>query len=453
VIRSLQAGQITAGTITLRDTGEANWSLPVSYWVNGFIGNLVAIIVIALLNQAMDFKDEFRPEIALAGVTGIWATVLVVTIWQIVGLWRSATNYSNKHIRSAWDGIAKFMVCVAVLRTAGAFSESGIPQITELAKIYNGDDEVGKYKFRVLNNGQELEFTGGITFGAAKAFEGFSDALSELKTVRLTSQGGRIFEAQLIAEQVKKRGLNTFVPSYCASACTIIFLNGRERLINSKSRIGFHQPDFPGLSDKDRRDMIATEETRLSSLGVSRAFAQRVNSTLPKNMWYPTIAELLKEHVATKVLDIGDSPVSYVPFVSPDGSFSVRFEGVPTLKKELGIAARDISYDSYIWSLEGGESYKAVSMFTYSKPQSLDYDGAIAGAAESAKAKVVNQKQITLNGVNGREVFFEAPEDIQMRMRLFIVKGRFYQAMVVAKSGGVNTPAADAFLNSLRITL
>jgi GYF domain 2 len=428
-------------------------SLPVSYWVNGFLGNVIAAIVVVLLSQGMDFKKEFRPEIALVVITAIWATILIVSVWQTVGVWRSATNYSNKNIRSYWGGVAKFMVCIAVLRLASQFGTAAVPQIAEFAKIYNGDDEVGKYKFRVLNGGQELEFTGGITFGAAKAFEGFADALNGLKTVRLTSNGGRIFEAQLIADQIKKHGLNTYVPTYCVSACTIVFLSGRERFIGSKSRVGFHQPDFPGISEQDRRSMIATEQNRLTSLGVSRAFAQKVNSTLPKNMWYPTVAELLNDHVATRVLDVGDNAVAYERFVSNEGSFSADFGGVPTPKKELGIPIKDLSYDYYLWSLEGNESYKAVSMFIYSKPSPLDYDGAISGAAESAKAKLVSQKRIALNGIDGREALLDAPESIQIRMRLFIVKGRFYQIMFVGRSGGVNTSEVDAFLDSLRITL
>jgi hypothetical protein len=431
-------------------------SLPVSYWVNGFLGNIIAAIVIAFLAQGLDFQDEYRPELALVLITAIWATVLFVTIWQTVGVWRAANNYSAKNIRSFWGGIAKFMVCVAVLRLGGQFATTAIPQITEFVKIYRGDAEVGKYKFRILNGGQELEFTGGITFGAAKAFVGFADALSGLKTVRLTSNGGRLFEAQLIAEQIKKRGLNTFVPSYCVSACTIVFLSGMERFIDPKSRLGFHQPDFPGISDQARQEMIAIEQRRLISLGVSRAFAHKVNSTPPKNMWYPTVSELLADHIVTRVLETGDSPVAYAPFVSPEGAFSADFGGIPALAKELGIplkdGSKDSSYDSYMWTLESGEAYKAVSMFTYSKPQPLDYDGAISGAANSVNATVVSQKRITLNGVDGREAIFDAPKSIQMRMRLFIVKGRLYEILIVTKSGGASTAALDAFLDSFRVT-
>src|SRR6516225_5082444 len=217
------------------------------------------------------------------------------------------------------------MVCIAVLRVGGQFLTTGIPQITEFAKIYSGDEDVGKYKFRVLNDGQELEFTGGITFGAAKAFEDFADALSGLKTVRLTSNGGRMLEAERIAEQIKKRDLNTYVPTYCVSACTHVFLSGRQRFIDTGSRLGFHQPDFPGLSEEERHRMIAAEERRLISLGVSRDFAQKATSTPPSNMWYPKVSELLAERAATKVLDIGDSAVAYGPFVSADGRFSINF--------------------------------------------------------------------------------------------------------------------------------
>jgi hypothetical protein len=427
-------------------------SLPVSYWVNGFLGNAVAAVIILSLSQYLNFKTEFRPEIALAVVTTIWTTVLLVAVWQIVGVWRSATNYSKKNIRSYWGGVAKFMACLAVLRIAYQFATAAIPQITEFAKIYNGDDEVGKYEFRVLNSGQELEFAGGITFGAAKAFERFSDALPSLRTVRLTSIGGRIFEAQLIAAQIKKRDLNTYAPNYCISACTIIFLNGRERFMNPGSRIGFHQPDFPGVSNLERRELIATERARLTSLGVSPAFADKVISTPPSQVWYPTTAELLAEHVATKVLDLGDSRVASDRFTSKEGNFSVNFNGLPKLKKETGVTVKDdVTYDSYTWSLTGVGSYKAVALFIYSKTLSFSYDGAISGAATNSKSTVVSQKNINLNGIDGRDVLFSASDTLQMRTRMFFKNDRFYQIIFVGKPEEVVSSETTAFLGSFRI--
>src|SRR5258706_14811082 len=73
------------------------------------------------------------------------------------------------------------------------------------------------------------------------------------------------------------------------------------------------------------------------------------------------------------------------------------------------------------------------------------------GAAESAKAKLVNQKRITLNGVEGREATDDAPGSLQMRIRIFIIRRRFYQIIFVGKSGELSTPVVDTFLDSLRI--
>lgn len=284
-------------------------SLPVSYWVNGFIGNIAAAVVVALLRRGFDTTDEFKPEIALVLATSIWLTIVLVAIWQAVGVWRSATIYSAKRANGTWGGIAKFMICIAMLRLAGEVLSSGIPQIVEFAKIYGGDHEVGSYKFSVLAGGTELEFSGGITFGAAKAFQQFADALPSLRVVHLTSQGGRIAEAERIAAYIKEHGLSTYVPNFCVSACTTIFLGGRERIVNSKSRLGFHQPDFPGLSDQERREMIANEQKRLVGLGVSPSFAKEATSAPPTKMWYPSIAELVSDHIATGVLsDSGPPP-------------------------------------------------------------------------------------------------------------------------------------------------
>ncbi|WP_158255411.1 GYF domain-containing protein [Rhodopseudomonas palustris] len=427
-------------------------SLPVSYWVNGFLGNIATAGAIIFLGKGLDFKDEFRPEIALASATAIWATIVLVATWQVVGVWRSATHYSEQHVRSYWGGIAKFVVFLAALKLGGQILTNAIPQITEFARIYAGDASVGKYKFHVINDGRELELVGGITFGAAKDLESFADALSSLKTVRLTSNGGRISEAARIAAQIRKRGLNTYVPTYCVSACTIAFLGGQQRLVGTSAKLGFHQPDFPGISAEDRRELIAEEERRLTSLGVSPAFARKVNSTPPSDMWFPTLSELKSGGLVTKTLDIDDSPVSYEAFVTREGKFSIDFGGVPKLTKGTGRPANGVSYDSYTWSTGGTTVYKAVVMFVYSESIKVSFDGAIAGAAQNAKAQLVKEQPVKLADFEGREAFLETQDSMEIRLRYFFIGGRLYQLMVVAHLGETTTPAANAFFDSFHFT-
>jgi hypothetical protein len=284
-------------------------SLPVSYWVNGVLSNIVAAIVITAITAAIDLKNNFRPDLALASTLLVWVTTLLIITWQVVGVWRSASNY-QRNSKKFWGGIAKFIVIITVLQTIGTVARNGLPQINELYKIYAGDKEVGKYAFRVLRNGRELEFSGGITFGAAKEFQHFIGAMGALRLVHLNSPGGRILEAQRIAALIRTHKLSTYVDNQCMSACTIIFLAGRERLISKEGKLGFHQPNFPGWTDEQRRKAIADEERQLLQLGVAPSFARKATLAPPKDIWIPTTAELVSAHVITKVVSSLDYALS-----------------------------------------------------------------------------------------------------------------------------------------------
>jgi hypothetical protein len=153
-----------------------------------------------------------------------------------------------------------------------------------------------------------LEFAGGITFGVAKEMESLQNAMEGVTIVRLNSIGGRIREAQQMSDLIKARGLSTYVIKDCLSACTIVFLGGKERLLTQTGRLGFHQPAFRGMTDLGRRLMISAEEERLEHFGLSRAFAERANKATPDKMWFPEKDELLREHVITRVIAPNPTP-------------------------------------------------------------------------------------------------------------------------------------------------
>jgi hypothetical protein len=192
-----------------------------------------------------------------------------------------------------------------------------LPQIAGIAEIAAGDSALGPHQFRVLASGELLEFTGGIKFGVAKELEGFLKAMPEVKTVRLDSMGGRIREAQAMSDLIKARGLSTMVEKQCLSACTIVFLGGKDRIILSDARLGFHQPSYRGITSAERSRTIAIEEERLQNLGLTRAFAERANTAEPNAMWFPDHAELLREHVATQVLPANVLPANATAAAAP----------------------------------------------------------------------------------------------------------------------------------------
>jgi hypothetical protein len=276
-------------------------SLPVSYWLNGVLGGIAIGVLIAAFGIVIARQDDAKPMLWLAALVAIWLCVLVFTAWQAVGVWRSATRYKRGG-RSFWGGAAKTMVVIGAVQSAASFATVGAPQLAGIFEIVTGDTKVGPHQFHVLANGQMLEFSGGITFGVAQEMQGFLDAMSGVKTVRLNSIGGRILEAQKMSDMIKTRGLSTLVVQDCLSACTIVFLGGKERYLLSAARLGFHQPAFRGMTTAARLGTIAHEVERLQRFGLSKAFAERANDATPSGMWYPDKDELLREHVVTKVI-------------------------------------------------------------------------------------------------------------------------------------------------------
>jgi ATP-dependent protease ClpP protease subunit len=68
----------------------------------------------------------------------------------------------------------------------------------------------------------------------------------------LESPGGSLRDGIALGEEVHARKLRTVARYDCASACSIIFMGGAERvLVGSRARIGLHQPALVG--EKDRR--------------------------------------------------------------------------------------------------------------------------------------------------------------------------------------------------------
>jgi len=319
--------QTDAGYFARHWRGEL--SLPVSYWLNGFIVTVSLTVFFVIMASSINLKDDYNPAMALSVTIGAWALSLFVYSWQTVGIWRSANRY--KQSKRFWGTAAQVFVVLGILRTLGDFSAHGAPQIGELVSIYMGDRRVGEHTFKVQQDGQVLEFSGGITFGAARDFALLLDATPSVKLVSLQSKGGRVVEAQRISDIIRSRGLDTYVPNQCASACTLIFLAGRNRLVGTQGGLGFHQSDFPGWSEVNRRSAQEEQRKLLVRAGVSNTFASKALRTPPNEIWFPTAAELINNGVATRIV----RSVELVPApqrrVDADGGGGMPQKNIPAL--------------------------------------------------------------------------------------------------------------------------
>jgi len=94
----------------------------------------------------------------------------------------------------------------------------------------------------ITRNGDRIVLTGTIEPGDDAAFAAAIDG--NVKTVVLGSDGGRVSEAMTIGRLIRKRHLDTAVPSSCVSACALIWAAGVKRSVDG--RLAMHCPTFPG---------------------------------------------------------------------------------------------------------------------------------------------------------------------------------------------------------------
>ena len=169
-------------------------------------------------------------------------------------------------------------------------------------------------------DGETVYIIGAIMDDSFLRFDALLLAAPKVKTVFLASPGGLTIEGRLIAALVRKRRLNTYVEHYCASACTQVFVAGRERTLGAEGELGFHQA--VGLGSRGETSKLAATTTRpLSSTtvfgingndtlrlayelaGIDQPFIAKALARGHDDMWVPTLAELRQSHIITRQAD------------------------------------------------------------------------------------------------------------------------------------------------------
>lgn len=83
----------------------------------------------------------------------------------------------------------------------------------------------------------------------------------------LESPGGDVEDGIRVAREVRFQGLRTITRGACASACSLIFVGGTERvLIGPCTRIGLHQPATMRDYDKSRRCARASDSNGVAEI-------------------------------------------------------------------------------------------------------------------------------------------------------------------------------------------
>lgn len=167
----------------LRRHWAGDLSLGVSFWLNGTLVTLMSAGVAMAAGRAFGTMT-YSPALIWFLVSGVWTTVLAATLWQLVGVWRSAGKHKERGGKAFWAGTARFMVVLGLLRVAVDVRTSAIPQLFEISRRMIAADVSPTFASRVLTtkshdmrpSPDELVHAGVITSAAPIADVAVADA-------------------------------------------------------------------------------------------------------------------------------------------------------------------------------------------------------------------------------------------------------------------------------------
>lgn len=160
-----------------------------------------------------------------------------------------------------------------------------------------------RYQLTLSDDGRQIHLTGEITHGLSRRMAELLTRSPAPRRLRLTSDGGLIYEARGVAQLILQHQLDTEVTGLCASACTLIFAAGRRRHLAEGGQLGFHGYALMfegGLPQVDLRREQQKDLTFLVAQNINAEFASKALTTPHRQLWRPSRAELIAAGVVTE---------------------------------------------------------------------------------------------------------------------------------------------------------
>ncbi|ACA19002.1 conserved hypothetical protein [Methylobacterium sp. 4-46] len=179
-----------------------------------------------------------------------------------------------------------------------------------LAERFGPPEDIPDTLLALGPGGRDVRLSGTLTAGAGARLAALLAANPRVERIHLTSDGGLVEEGLALGEAIAARGLATYVPDYCVSACTLAFLRGRERLLMAEARLGFHSPYETGIFGEILAIDSAPERRAYLRTGLSPDFVEAALRVAPKEVWTPTPERLRAAGAVTGIVGADRLPDS-----------------------------------------------------------------------------------------------------------------------------------------------
>lgn len=260
--------------------------------MNGLVSALIVALLTIYVDSELYFADIPQGWWLISNSI-VFCIAVMLSVWSLVGMLRSAGNFLEKGDNTRWALSAQLLKIIGTLALLMQSNEK-VQQIAVSTLLYFGHDPIGEPA--TLNvDGNNLHIDGLITDEVAETFKALIDTHPEVTQISMFSGGGRLDAAEAIASIISKRKLNTLVVQECSSACTIIFLSGKIRIFDIGSKLGFHGPRALGRSDVESQNSSPEMFDAYEGVGLSSAFIDQALQTPPSSIWYPSDDTLIKQ--------------------------------------------------------------------------------------------------------------------------------------------------------------
>ena len=162
-----------------------------------------------------------------------------------------------------------------------------------------------RYNLSFNRDNNLLYLHGSLDIGVFSALEQSLKEHPDSKGIILESKGGNIYQARGLARIIRKRKLNTYSFEYCYSACTLVYVAGKERFLGPEAKLGFHSYRVPSrfvaslidVEKEQNKDLLFYSEQIPDSAFVDNIFHRK-----SPDIWIPGMDELVDAGVVHEIL-------------------------------------------------------------------------------------------------------------------------------------------------------
>lgn len=315
------------GVAALRSHLLSHWRgelpLAVSFWLN------TLLVLLPLLAAALGLAMQVNVHGTLlslgsAALLAVWALLLLAMSWSLPGCWRAATAHARDEPRRALAAHAVLVLLAGLTLYATAFDM--LPRTGAYLQLARGSDPLGNAAITLSDDGGRMVLKGPLGRGDGAEFMRIAAGAARLRVLELASPGGRLGEAQRIADFVRAGKLRTRVTGQCAGACALIFLAGAERQIVPAATLSLSGA-ATGLLGPLLAGPVAVElASRYRAMGLPEPLIAKLLHASPASPWQVARAELEDAGLIE-----ADAPSLDVALPAP-GAADARFEIAENLR-------------------------------------------------------------------------------------------------------------------------